>query len=724
MNRNVHIVGALARDRRPLVDDEANPNILVHCHRGLRGPYTGVDTILTSVMPDAFRQWPELVDFHRLEILEALPELSEMIGPAPHTLAGDAPFVERTRWYGPLMVRVINQGIVTFMREYARRTLATGSQLPILIFDGVQDADITTQEFIALFVRRIGAELWPVVIGSNGDLHAALAGALEKHAYRLDAAQCQDIEGASEIDLATMYVDSDGTSDDPRAHEAYLALDPIDRVALHDHRAQNLEKQGAWGVRIAALPYHRERGSDPTGLGVAALLEAAQYCTAAGFSSMVLELGERGRALTDPDRDPNGYRRFCQLLVQQLITHRRLDDAMDLCSELRRRYSDPLVHMNTSYFIAMIYTRFAVPRDHNRAAEWQNNAMVCASGLADERQRLVLSGFQENGMALIEMHRGNLDKALSLVGSAINRLDENLEPDEWAVHRSQLLYNQTRLLSALGRVQEAYVAYTKLIEMDPHYTDYLSERAKIARRRGDLESAMQDYNRAVETGPPFPELFHNRGSAYAELGQTSQALDDFDFVLDMEPDDAETLLSRAELLFTEGDLVEAAADIERGLELGPEDPRMFCLRGMINLARGLTPAALRDFDCALERDPNHLAALVNRAVAFFEMGEARTAVDDLTKALCISGDHADLLLNRAIAYGACEDITPALADIDRAMALPDADTAALRFQRGACLLKSGQARLAETDLRVALDLGYDRNEVTELLELCMSQPRA
>jgi tetratricopeptide (TPR) repeat protein len=713
MSRNVHIVGVLARDRRPLLGEEAKPSIIVHCHRGLRGPYTGVDAILASIMPGAYQQWPELVSFHRMELLDGVPELSELIGPAPHTLAGDAPFVERTRWFGPLMIRVINQGIVTFMREYALRMRATGARLPTLIFDGVQDADIATQEFIALFVRRVGADVWPVVVGSDGNLRPVLAGALEKHAHRADAPQCADTD---EAPSATQYVDSDGTSDESRAYEAYLALDPADRVRLHDGRAQELEASGAWGVRIAALPFHRERGSDPAGAGVAALLQAAQHCTSAGFSSMVLELAGRGRALSDPDRDPINYRKLCQLLIAQLITTKRLDEAMDLCHELRWRYAEPMIHMNTSYFLAMIYTRFAVPRDHEKAAGWQNNAMVSAAALTDERQRLVLSGFQENGMALIEMHRGNLDRALALVATAISRLDESLQPDEWAVHRSQLLYNHTRLLAALGRDEEAYVAYTRLIEMDPHYTDYLCERAKIARRRGDLEAALRDYNRAVEAGPPFPELFHNRGSAYVELGQVPQALDDFDLVLDMEPDDTETLVSRAELLFNAGNLQGAQADIDRGLGLIPEDPRMLCLRGMIHLENGQAAAAVQDFDRVLAADPGHLAALANRAVACFQTGEARRAVDDLTRALQVSGADPDLLLNRAIAYQACADTALALADVDQALVLPDADIAALRFQRGACLLKSGRVRLAEADLQLALDLGYDPGEVTELVE--------
>jgi tetratricopeptide (TPR) repeat protein len=712
MSLNVHVVGNSARDRRPLLGADVQPSILLDCHRGLRGPYTGVDAVLASVMPGAYRQWPELVSFHRLELLDGVPELSDLIGPAPSTLAGNAPFVERTRWFGPLMIRVINQGIVTFLRAYAERTRAAGAPLPTLIFDGAQDADITTQEFIALFVRRVGADLWPVVVGSTGDLPPALAGALAKHARRIDAPRLADTGAAP---TAAEYVDSDGTCDDARAYEAYLGLDPADRAALHDRRGQELAASGAWGVRIAALPFHRERGSDPAGAGVAALLQAAQHCTAAGFSSMVLELAGRGRALTDPERDPDNYRKLTQLLIAQLITFKRLDEAMELCHELRWRYADPMVHMNTSYFIAMIYTRFAVPREHEQAAGWQNTAMVSAAALPDERQRMILGGFQENGMALIEMHRGNLDRALALVATAMRRLDENLEPGEWAVHRSQLLYNHTRLLAALGRDDEAYAAYTRLIELDPHYTDYLSERAKIARRRGDLESALRDYCRAVETGPPFPELFHNRGSAYAELGQAAEALDDFGFVLDMEPDDTETLVSRAELLVRTGDLPGAQADVDRGLGLAPEDPRLLCLRGMIHLESGRAAAAVPDFDRALAGDPGHLAALVNRALAWFQAGQAGRAAADLTTALEVSGADPDLLLNRAIAYQAAADTTLALADVDHALTMPDADIAALRFVRGVCLRSSGQLRQAEADLRLALDLGYDPGEVTELL---------
>ena len=47
---------------------------------------------------------------------------------------------------------------------------------------------------------------------------------------------------------------------------------------------------------------------------------------------------------------------------------------MELYLELRRRNALPKIHMTTSYAIAMLYTRFVQPRDHEAALQWQNNA--------------------------------------------------------------------------------------------------------------------------------------------------------------------------------------------------------------------------------------------------------------------------------------------------------------------------------------------------------------
>lgn len=694
MARHLHVVGTRGRDRRPLLHRSADA-VFATCHQGLRGPYTGVDTALAALLPDAVRRWPELVDYHRTEILQAVPELSELIGPVPRTLAKDAPSVERierTGWYGHTTTRCLSQGIITFLREYARRLRQAGSAPPPLVFDAVQHAEVTTQEFVALFLRRVDAELWPVAVGTGGDdesaLEPALVTALAEHANRVTAPAMPDVPGRSATELAAEYVRLDGTCDDPAALEAYQGLDPDYRAALHDVRAAAIEPNATWGVRVAALPYHRERGTDPRGKGLEAVRAAAEYLTVMGFQHAAADMAGRGRALTDPERDPVTYRKFTNILIAQTMGLGRLREAAELCSELRQ-YPQPMAHMTASYFMAMIHTRFAQPRDHAKALEYQNNAVVIANGLADERERLIYSGFQNNGLALIEMHRGHLTRALDLVNGAILRGDGRLAPDEWVLHRSQLLYNRSRLLGALGRNEEAYTGFTILSEMDPHHTDYLSERAKISRQQGDLAAAIRDYDRAAELGPPFPELFHDRGSAYAELGRPAEALADFDYVLDMEPDEGDTLLSRAELLLDQGDLDGAAADVEHALELSTADPRPYCLRGMIHLAAGDPAMAMPCLDAALELDPDYPAALVNRAVALFELSDPGRSVVDLTRALELTDPDPDLLLNRGIGYAACNDAEAALADFEQALTLPDADVPELLYQRELCLQGMG-----------------------------------
>ena len=393
----------------------------------------------------------------------------------------------------------------------------------------------------------------------------------------------------------------------------------------------------------------------------------------------------RGRAITDPVRDAKRYDDFTVQLADALIPLGRLDESMELYLELRRRNVTAKVHMTTSYAIAMLYTRFFQPRDHEAAIQWQNNAAAIASILPDARERLVFGVFQDNALALIEMHRGNARRALELVDAGIARLDAEMGDREWALHRSQLLYNAARLKAALGDTGAAYADFSALIEMDPYYTDYLCERAKISRQAGDLAAALADYDRAVRLAPPFPELYYNRGTARAALGDVDGALADFGYVLAMEPRDVDTRLSRAELSLRQGDLDGAMADVRTGLAFSPDEPRLSCMLGTIHLERDELEAALDALGRAIALDAEYPAALLNRAVAYYRSGQGQRSADDLTKVLAIVGNDPDVLLNRALAYRSIGRADLAAADLDRALELPGADLAELRGQRDAGL---------------------------------------
>ncbi|MFC8721355.1 tetratricopeptide repeat protein, partial [Kitasatospora sp. NPDC057198] len=676
-----------APDIAPDTVSDADRTITARCHRRLRGPYTGVDTVLRALLPEAVRRWPELVDFHRVELLYGMPESADLIGPAPRTLAHDSSYRERTRFFGSGMIRCMSQGVVTFLVEHARRLRTAGDPPPHLVLTQVEHAEPTTQELLALLLRRADPALLRVTVRTGpGELPAELDAALRRYAEPAEehgtAAHRPGYGGEAAV---RAYVRGDCTSDDPVELRAYREAAPELRARLHDRRAEELERAGVGPAQlVGALAHHREHGGDPGGAGRQALLAAQRYCVEVGFSAAVIDLGLRGRAVTDPDEHPHDFWEFTQQAAAACIPLGRTGQSMELYLDVIQRFTDPKVHMMTSYSIAMLHTRFLRPRDHDLALRWQNNAAAIASILPDEAERLTFSVFHDNGLALVEMHRGNLDRALSLVESCIARLDARLTEDQWRLHRSQLLYNRARLLTATDRLDEAYADYTTLVDLDPYYTDYLSERARIHRARGDFDAALADYDRAVELAPPFPELYYNRGTARAEAGDTKGALADFGYTLEMEPDDLDTRLARAELLLEEEEFDAAEADVAAGLELRPEDPRLLCMRGTVALQRGDLTAALDALDAALARDPEYPAALLNRAVVHHEQGRPPAAVADLTALLDLVGDDPDVLLNRGIAHRAGGRPDLALADFDRALALPGADLTELAVHRARC----------------------------------------
>ncbi|HEX3650288.1 MAG TPA: hypothetical protein VHV49_17815, partial [Pseudonocardiaceae bacterium] len=182
------ITGARRIDRLNHPEVTGEHTVVTSAHRGLRGPCTGMDAVLATVLPDAYRRWPHLVEAHRGELLYGIPELAELIGPAPDDLARTSPPLERTRFYGPTMLRCISQGIVTFLIALARERLKSGEQALRLVFDDVHEADGTVAEFIALLLRRADpAAVQVVVCAADVPLWPELEQALTRYARRARA---------------------------------------------------------------------------------------------------------------------------------------------------------------------------------------------------------------------------------------------------------------------------------------------------------------------------------------------------------------------------------------------------------------------------------------------------------------------------------------------------------------------------------------------------------
>jgi hypothetical protein len=206
----------------------------------------------------------------------------------------------------------MSQGIITFLITYAVRTRIDRERPLTLALDDVHAAEFTEQELVGLLVRRADPAVLRIVVGGLGDrLAADFDDILRQWTRRVDApdpGRGQDRRTPEELRRA--YVFADGTSDDPAECCAYDSAPLETRRRLHDERAAELEADCNLGLRLGAIPYHRERGSDPSGAGRHALRVALEHCVAAGYSAATVDFGMRGRALCDPLLHQQDYCHF------------------------------------------------------------------------------------------------------------------------------------------------------------------------------------------------------------------------------------------------------------------------------------------------------------------------------------------------------------------------------------------------------------------------------
>ena len=82
MTGHLRIVGDRRDDRLRAIAAHTGKALVVRCHQRLRGPYTGVDTVLRAVLPEAYRRWPDLVEDHRV-LLFVIADAIHVLKPRP-----------------------------------------------------------------------------------------------------------------------------------------------------------------------------------------------------------------------------------------------------------------------------------------------------------------------------------------------------------------------------------------------------------------------------------------------------------------------------------------------------------------------------------------------------------------------------------------------------------------------------------------------------------------
>ncbi|MBE1491912.1 tetratricopeptide repeat protein [Plantactinospora soyae] len=690
--------------RRELAAGATGPLLAsLDAHRRRRGPYSAAGELLRALVPGAWKRWPELVSRHEVEILALAPELRDLV-PATRHHTPPAP-VAPDEWLRahprPATLRFAH-GLVEFLDAYLDRL---GGECRDLLVDNLHEADPTDQELCVVLLRRVDRRRLRLHLATGtepiadpaGPVAMSLPAALHRYAVavRVTATELPELpalpveELAAVEELARRFVATDGTDDDPRVRHAYQRLDPEKRARLHDERAARLTGTGEWSLRLGALTYHAEHGGDPAGAGAEALLAALDHCVGLGFRHAAVDYGRRGRAVVDWAGHPEHSWAFVSRMATPLAELGRPAEALGLYQEARAYSSSPAVHRQAAYATAMLHVRHlpAESRDSSAARGWANLAIALAGCLPDPLTRAVETVFQQNGLASVAGHEGRLDEALRLVTAGLDRLDRELGPTGYLGHRSMLRHHRARVLSALGRYDEALSDLETVIAAVPDCPEYHVDRGDLLRRLARPAEAIVSYERAMELSPPFPEVYHRRAEARLEVGDLTGAEVDLGHVLELDESQLDAYVHRAVLRYDLGDTDGSWQDVDHGLALEPDNPRLLRVRAQLLMAEdpGAGEAALTELVTA---HPQFADGWVARGVAGYERGDLAAAAADFDRALALA-DSPSTRFHRGMALVEADRCEEALADFTEVHAATGDPEA--RRQIGICLDRLGRA---------------------------------
>jgi len=93
----------------------------------------------------------------------------------------------------------------------------------------------------------------------------------------------------------------------------------------------------------------------------------------------------------------------------------------------------------------------------------------------------------------------------------------------------QAVSGKAESLLCLGKYDDAIAQYTRAIELDPRWFDYLG-RGVANKAKGDQIKAQQSFDEGIAAAPTIPALFIYRGAVLGARGDASGARADFDKV--------------------------------------------------------------------------------------------------------------------------------------------------------------------------------------------------
>ena len=591
---------------------------LLSCDRDQGGPLAGLKDLFNDLVPRVQAKAPELIVRHDYELASILPALRRTISVRNPNLTDTASKDERVRNYPADRAFRILHGLIDLLAAWHRRD---HSSAWVIACDHFDRAGFLVGRFFVELMRRRGQHLnLTLLIATDPGVGKTLAGRF-----------------------------------DPKylGQGIRLNLPPDRRVAVCKQEmarlAQELEQQvGEDPIEVEIhLPQmiHYWLLSNQQELALVHQMEACSIYTSRGFYEDALSYGEVALAQLEQcyTEDIQKKRLFIHIrLYNCYIALERPLSALEVIEASMVNTNAPEYLFHCCYMMAMLYARYLPNRDLAKAEAYLERGLEeLARADLPEYKKLFETAFNRNGLALVRHRQGRPDEAVELCRLWYERLNANLEPNQYRLHRSVLLYNIAQIYTAIDSYDEAITHFTAAMAMDPNYSEYYNERGNLYLKIGRLNDALNDYLKAIELSPPYPEVWSNLGQCYRLMGQMAEAVDAYSTSLDLAPEQLLVLVARAQAFEMLEQPDAALADYNAALSLNLDQPMLLANRAILHYEAGRLSEALGDLDQAITLSPDTPDLYENRAVALTALGRFDDAVRNLQTYLQLSPNAED-----------------------------------------------------------------------------------
>ena len=199
-------------------------------------------------------------------------------------------------------------------------------------------------------------------------------------------------------------------------------------------------------------------------------------------------------------------------------------------------------------------------------------------------------------------------------------------------HKARPYNNRGNAYKKKGNLDQAFLDYSKAIEVDPNYALAYYNRGLLYQDRGNLDQALLDYNKGIEIDPNYALAYYNRGLLYQDRGNLDQALLDYNKGIEIDPNYALAYYNRGNTYRSKGNINQAFLDYNKTIEIDPNCDLAYLNRGLLYRKQGNINQALLDYNKVIEIDPNHALAYNNRGIAYYIKKEYDKSLRDILQA--------------------------------------------------------------------------------------------